>query len=77
MAMLNNEGLAHLWDKILNNFVKKRAGKDLSSNDFTNEHKSKVDSLPTVTTDDNGKFLQVSDGTIVVTTIPNAEEASF
>lgn len=32
---------------------------------------------PTVTTDDNGKFLRVVDGTWTATTVPNAEEVSF
>lgn len=77
MAFLNNEGLQYLWDKILNNFVRKRNGKDLSSNDFTDAHKSKVDSIPTVTADDNGKFLCVVDGAWAATTVPNAEEESF
>jgi len=34
-------------------------------------------SLPTVTTEDNGKLLQVVDGSWAAVALPNAEEASF
>lgn len=34
-------------------------------------------SLPEVTTADNGKFLRVVEGQWAASTVPNAEEASF
>lgn len=34
-------------------------------------------SLPDVTTADNGKFLRVVEGQWAASTVPNAEEASF
>ena len=33
--------------------------------------------FPTVTTEDNGKFLRVVNGAWVAVSVPNAEEASF
>lgn len=61
MPFLDETGLAHLW----NNIVAKIT--DVAQSVGT----------PTVTTDDNGKFLRVVDGTWTATTVPNAEEASF
>ena len=38
-------GLSTLWTKIKNTFVSKESGKGLSSNDFTNTYKTKVDNI--------------------------------
>jgi hypothetical protein len=48
MAFLDDAGLVKLWQHIqarLSNKIDKVAGKGLSSNDFTNEDKEKLDSL--------------------------------
>ena len=45
MAMTFKESLAYFWQQIINQFVRKEAGKGLSTNDFTNEDKEKLDSL--------------------------------
>ena len=48
MNFLNKEGLSTLWANIiakLDNKVDKLTGKGLSTNDFTNEYKNKLDSL--------------------------------
>lgn len=42
---LDNTGLSYFWQKIKNTFVKQEAGKQLSSNDFTDEEKQKLASL--------------------------------
>jgi hypothetical protein len=36
-----------------------------------------IDIVPSVTTDDNGKFMRVVNGVWAASTIPNAEEATF
>ena len=36
---------AHLWEKILNTFVKKEVGKGLSANDYTNDEKQKLSNI--------------------------------
>lgn len=83
MAFLNKDGLEHLWNHIvlkLNGKVDKIDGKGLSTNDFTNEYKNKLDNnngIPTCTTADNGKFLRVVNGSPAWVTVPNAEEATF
>lgn len=48
MAFLDETGLAHFWNHILarlNNFVPAEAGKGLSSNDFTDTYKEKIDNI--------------------------------
>ena len=42
---LDNTGLSYFWQKIKNTFVKQEVGKQLSSNDFTDEEKQKLASL--------------------------------
>ncbi len=42
---LDQEGLAHLIKKNDGRYVRKEEGKGLSSNDFTNEYKQKIDDL--------------------------------
>lgn len=42
---LDNTGLSYFWQKIKNTFVKQEAGKQLSSNDFTDEEKQKLAGL--------------------------------
>ena len=37
----------------------------------------KINSIPSFTTDDNGKFLRVVDGVATWQTLSNAEEATF
>ena len=53
---LDNTGLSYFWQKIKNTFVKQEAGKQLSSNDFTDEEKQKLANLSTeiLITADNG-----------------------
>lgn len=48
MAFLDNVGLAQLWEKItsrLNNKVDKVSGKGLSTNDYTDDDKEKLDGI--------------------------------
>lgn len=42
---LDNDGLLYLWQKIHNGFVLKETGKGLSTNDFTDAYKSKLDGI--------------------------------
>ena len=61
----------------LNTKVDAVSGKGLSTNDFTNEDKEKLNSIPEVTEDNEGDFLRVVNGVWAVSSIANAEEASF
>lgn len=50
MAFLDKTGVRHLWEHIivkLGGKVDKIAGKGLSTNDFTNEYKDKLDNIGT------------------------------
>ena len=42
MSLFNNERLSELLEMIKNTFVLKESGKDLSTNDYTNEEKNKL-----------------------------------
>ena len=42
---LDQNGLLYFWQKIVNKFVAKETGKGLSTNDFTNELKTKLDGI--------------------------------
>ena len=42
---LDNTGLSYFWQKLKGTFVRQEAGKQLSSNDFTDEEKQKLASL--------------------------------
>lgn len=47
---LDNAGLSYFWTKIklkLSNKVDKVSGKGLSTNDFTNAYKTKIDNMDT------------------------------
>ena len=44
---LDENGLLYFWQKIKNAFVAKESGKGLSTNDFTNELKTKLDGIET------------------------------
>lgn len=75
---LDSEGLLYFWQKLVNKFVVKTEGKGLSSNDYTNEEKLKLESLsnytlPAASADTLGgvkigEGLTVSNG--VISTIP-------
>ena len=43
MAFLDESGLQRFWENIVSKFVRKVDGKDLSTNDFTDEYKANVD----------------------------------
>lgn len=43
---LDTTGVTYLWNKIKNKFVAKVDGKGLSTNDFTNDEKTKLGSMP-------------------------------
>lgn len=45
MAFLDESGLQRFWENIVSKFVRKVDGKDLSSNDYTDADKEKLDSL--------------------------------
>ena len=45
MKFLNYEGLEHLIREIKERFIQKVSGKDLSTNDFTNLYKDKLDGI--------------------------------
>lgn len=45
MKFLNYEGLEHLITEIKERFIQKVSGKDLSTNDFTNLYKDKLDGI--------------------------------
>lgn len=54
---LDNTGLSYFWQKIKSTFVKQEAGKQLSTNDFTNEEKAKLAGLSNdiIITSDDGQ----------------------
>lgn len=61
---LDNTGLSYFWQKLKSTFVKQEAGKQLSTNDFTNEEKAKLASLSTdliITAEDGTKFKLIID----------------
>ena len=69
MRFLNKEGLAHLWAKIidgLNTKVDKITGKELSTNDYTDDDKTKVSYLSNVTSDVQAQINDIknSGGTV-------------
>ena len=45
MAFLDESGLQRFWENIVSKFVRKVDGKDLSSNDYTDEDKTYIESL--------------------------------
>ena len=45
MAFLNESGLQRFWENIVSKFVRKVDGKDLSSNDYTDEDKTYIEQL--------------------------------
>lgn len=49
MAFLNESGLQRFWENIVSKFVRKVDGKDLSSNDYTDEEKEKLAGLENYT----------------------------
>lgn len=62
MAFLDKTGLARLWGKVTtlaDTKVDKIEGKDLSTNDFTNEYKEKLDNL-----DNGGGVIEETDPTV-------------
>ena len=66
---LNFEGLTHFFNKLISKFVIKVDGKDLSTNDYTDEEKEKlstIEGLPEVTLENNDDILQVVDGAWVI-----------
>ena len=72
MAFLDETGLAHLWDKILDALSKKASASDVSSHVG-----SSTAHVPTCSTSDDGKFMRVVDGKATWTTVDNAEGVSF
>ena len=59
MAFLDESGLQRFWENIVSKFVRKVDGKDLSSNDYTDEEKEKLAglenyTLPVATTESLG-----------------------
>lgn len=83
MAFLDKTGLTDLWNRILvklGSKVDKIPGKQLSTNDYTNEDKAKlnrIEGLPEADEEHNGAFLRVKDGAWTISVLPNAEEVGF
>ena len=44
-SYLDKNGLLYVWQKIANKFVQKESGKVLTTNDFTNDYKAKLDGI--------------------------------
>lgn len=61
MPILNEKGLIRFWEKIQGGFVKQKAGKGLSTNDFTNEDKEKVASAVSVDAASVGQTIIVKE----------------
>lgn len=82
-TVITADNLNNIQDNIISNKmeidnkVDKVEGKGLSTNDFTNEDKEKLNSIPEVTEDNEGDFLRVVNGVWAVSSIANAEEESF
>lgn len=69
MAFLDESGLQRFWENIVSKFVRKVDGKDLSSNDFTDEEKEKLAglenyTLPVATTESLGGIKSGGDITV-------------
>lgn len=80
MAFLNEQGLQRLWQHIvikLSNKVDSEEGKGLSTNDFTNEDKQKLEALNDVATTEyvDTKVEQLV--TEAINTIRFASEVTF
>lgn len=54
---LDSAGLSYLWSKLKTIFVKQEEGKGLSSNDFTNNYKSMLDSVDSAPTDSSANLV--------------------
>lgn len=81
MKYLDQDGLLYFWDKLKNYFVKKETGKGLSSNDYTDNEKTKLAgvaanannyTLPNATSSTKGGVIvgsniSLSNGTISIT----------
>lgn len=83
MAFLNESGLQRFWENIVSKFVRKVDGKDLSSNDFTDEEKEKLTrlenyTLPVAISDALGGIKSGGDITINsagIVTVNNSDKA--
>lgn len=63
--------LDHFLTRIRGIFVEKQAGKELSSNDFTDSYKEKIDNLEEKTIKNltvNGEVVETIDGTVTINT---------
>lgn len=67
---LDSNGLLYFWQKIVNKFVAKVDGKGLSTNDFTDTYKSKLDGVET------GANKTVVDDMLTSTSTTNALSAN-
>jgi len=72
MKFLDELGIAQLWNVIKGSFVEKEQGKSLTSNDFTNTHKSKVDGI---VTNGDGKSYLANDGVYKVIDVSGFQTA--
>lgn len=54
MGYLDKDGVLYLWNKIKSGFVAKDGNKVLSTNDFTNDHKTKLEGIDVATADKDG-----------------------
>lgn len=64
---LDQNGLLYFWQKIVNKFVAKEAGKGLSANDYTTEDKTKLGGLANVKRIGSGLELDPDSGTLNAT----------
>ena len=80
MAFLNEQGLQRLWQHIvtkLSNKVDSEEGKGLSTNDFTNEDKQKLEALNDVATTEYVDTKLTSTVTVDLTNIDSSVTAQI
>lgn len=80
MAVLNEEGLARVWAHVLsltNEKVNIEEGKGLSTNDFTNEYKEKLDNLDNSSDSNNDNLLNGSADGSFRTINSSSEDSSY
>ena len=64
---LDENGLLYFWQKIVNKFVAKETGKGLSTNDYTNDEKTKLGGLANIKSVGAGLSLDSATGALTAT----------
>lgn len=77
MADMKTLTIGGITFKVVDDEAVRHTPQELSEEQQAQARENIGTGLPTVTSDDNGKFLRVSDGAWAAVAINNAEEESF